>query len=123
MTKDEMLQMLGELKEISSRNENLLWNLQKIEGERVKLISEIESLSARQSELMNKFINLCENKELLDKFRNLSEEKENLFKSFTDARKEEDLLELEGKIVANTDKWVENFQNIVTGVLQKAKSE
>ena len=117
-----MLKMLGELKEISSRNENLLWDLQKIEGERVKLISEIEGLSARQSELMNKFINLCENKELLDKFKNLSEEKESLFKSFTDARKEEDLLDLEGKIVTNTDRWVESFQNIVTGVLQKART-
>ncbi len=123
MTKDEMLKMLGELKEISSKNENLLCDLQKIEGERVKLIAEIETLSARQSELMNKFINLCEKKELLDKFKNLSEEKEHLFKAFTDARKEEELLELEGKIIINTDKWVENFQNIVTGVLQKAKSE
>jgi len=116
--------MLNELKTISSKNETLLFDLQnsgKDDKKRSEIVSEIEKVNLKQSELMTDFISLCENKELIDKFHRLSEEKGKLFQKFAEACNETELLKLQEDIAGISDIWIESFQNIVLNVLNSKK--
>jgi len=124
LTKDELLNMLNELKTISSKNETLLFDLQnsgKDDKKRSEIVSEIEKVNLKQSELMTDFISLCENKELIDKFHRVSEEKGKLFQKFAEACNENELVKLQEEIAGISDVWIESFQNIVLHVLNSKK--
>ena len=122
MTKNEVLNLLNELKTISAKNETLLVGLQKLKegsSERAEAVAEIEELNIKQGEIMASFLSLCDRKELVDKFEKVSEEKTELFKKFLAAKTEEELLKSQEDITAILDIWIEGFQNIVSHILSE----
>ena len=121
MTKTELLDLVNELKVASSKNGQLLLELQRTQKDgknRPELITEIERINNKQAEIMSNFVSLCEDKELVDKFQNISEEKDRLFQKFADSGTESELKEVEKEITKIVELWVGSLQQVITTVLE-----
>ena len=120
-SKEELMDALKRLQEISIKNEQLTRDLAKGKEVPEEKRKEIESCINEQSRIVNYFLELSEDEEEKKKYSVFIKKIEDLIQKLDKAEKMEELEKLKGEIGEAIQNWVDSLEKIVVGVLAQAE--
>lgn len=119
-SREELMKDLERLREVSSRNEKLTKELASAAGETLeKIRKEIDECVNEQSKLVDKFIDLSDDKEAIARFRGIVKEIEAWTNKLDKTSVEKEVEELRLKILNGVEEWINCLESIISGVIAK----
>lgn len=119
-SREELMKDLERLREVSSRNEKLTKELASAAGETLeKIRKEIDECVNEQSKLVDKFIDLSDDKEAIERFRGIVKEIEAWTNKLDKTSVEKEVEELRLKILNGVEEWINCLESIISGVIAK----
>lgn len=119
-TKQELITELAKLKEVSAKNEILTQNLMQGKGDLKMLQTQIQECIDEQSRIVDKFIELSDNKPLVEEFQGIVKKIEELTAKL-EKEQEENAKKTKDEILKNIEDWVKCLEKIITEVIAGVK--
>ena len=117
--RQELLDALKKLQDVSEKNEKLTKELAKGKDLPPKVRQEVEACINEQSKLVDYFIQLSEDEEAKQNYYKLVKEIETPIGKLEKAEKMEELESLKGKVGETIQHWVIALEQIVSGVFSR----
>lgn len=119
-SRQELMEALKKLQEVSEKNEKLTQDLAKGKDLPPQIRKEVETCINEQSKIVDYFIQFSEDEEAKENYYKLVKKIENLIDRLEKAEKIEELENLKGKIAETVQDWVVALEQIVIGVFARA---